>query len=237
MRIAICEDDHAQIKLTESYILRWAEANAVNVEIGTFNSAESFLFRWPHPMEFDVVFLDIQMGGMSGIELAKKIRKQDDRMAIVFVTGLKEYVLRGYDVMALHYLLKPVKEKDCRVCLDRAHELIKKQKSEAFLLPADGQVRKFLYSDIYYFDSSLHYIEVHTTKGDFQYKKKIGDLEQELPGHQFVRCHRTCIVNLAYINSVEKTSLTLDGGQALPVSGDRRRAVNDAFLQYHNVKI
>lgn len=233
MRIAICDDDPNQISLTASYIDRWAKINNVTVELCKFSNAEAFLFQWSSSIVFDMAFLDIHMGGMSGIELAETIRKLDTQLIIVFITGLKEYVFRGYEIRALHYLLKPVKEKDCSKCLDQAYETIRGRKTDTFLLPVDGQIRKFSYEEIIYFEVFSHYIDVNTSKGVFTYKKKISDLEKELPADRFIRCHRSCIVNLMYISSIEKNILTLDDGTCLTISGDRRRVTNEAFVKYH----
>lgn len=237
MRIAICDDEKSQIQLTAGYVEKWAVDNDIKVEICRFNNAESFLFQWSTATVFDMAFLDIHMGGMSGIELAEKIRRIDEQLIIVFITGLKEYVFRGYEIRALHYLLKPVREKDCRRCLEQAYEIISRKRTDTFIIPAEGQMLKFLYEEIYYFEVFSHYVEAHTTRGVFRYKKKISDLERELPARQFTRCHRSCIVNLMYVASVEKMMLKMDDNTVLPISGDRRRLTNEAFIKYHSRSI
>ncbi len=233
MRIAICDDERTQILLTAEYIQSWAAAHKVPVELFEFLNGESFLSQWSDSVVFDMAFLDIQMGGMSGIQLAEKIRRVDDQLILVFITGLQEYVFRGYEVEALRYLLKPVKEQDCWRCLEQAYQRVSKRHRDTFIIHTEGMILKFFYEDIYYFEAFSHYVEAHTTKGVFRYKKKMCELERELSPHQFIRCHRSCIVNLMYINILEKTALQLDDGTSLPISGDRRHIVNEAFLRYH----
>jgi len=233
MRIAICDDDPNQILLTSSFINDWSRDTEVPVEICEFKNAESFLNNWSTANTYDVAFLDIQMGLMSGIELAEKIRKVDDQLIIVFVTGFHEFVLRGYDVNALHFLIKPVKRVDCNNCLDQAYEITNKRRTDTFLVPVEGQIRRYYFDDLYYFEVFSHYITVHTRKGVFSYKKKISVLERELPSSVFVRCHRSCIINLRYVESIGKSFVTMDDGSRLTVSGDRRRVVQDAFIRYH----
>lgn len=232
MKIAFCDDEQAQLDITSVYTQEWAKENNVKVTIKKFNSAEAFLFEWSSLENFDMLFLDIQMSGMSGIELAKQIRQIDDQLIIVFITGIMDYVFEGYDVKALHYLLKPIKKEDYNACLNQAFEQIQKRNKDILLIPLDGQLRKMAYQDIYYFEIFSHYMEVHTKYGLFKYKKKIGELEKELPSSQFIRCHRSCIVNLLYINNIEKNGLKLDNGDVLPVSSDRRKKLHDAFVNY-----
>ena len=91
----------------------------------TYSSATELLFYWSEGKSFDIAFLDIKMKNMSGVELARLLRKNDDLLIIVFITGLMDYVFQGYEVQALRYLLKPVKETDYFACLDRAAEIIR----------------------------------------------------------------------------------------------------------------
>jgi len=233
MRIAICDDDPKQIQLTSQYVRNWSRDREVTVEICEFNNAESFLFQWSTTISFDMAFLDIQMGSMSGMELAEKIRKIDDQLIIVFITGLKEHILHGYEVRALHYLLKPIKSIDCYKCLEQAYEIITKHRTDTFLIPVEGQIRRFNYNELYYFEVFSHYVSVQTRKGIFSYKKKISDLAEELPKEIFVRCHRSYIINLQYVKTIEKKLVTMDNGNSVPISSDRWRVVNHAFLRYH----
>lgn len=234
MKIAFCDDEQSQLDITGAYTQEWARERNVKVSIKQFNSAEAFLFEWSSLENFNVLFLDIQMGGMSGIELAKQIRQIDDQLIIVFITGIMDHVFEGYDVKALHYLLKPIKKEDYKACLDQAFEEIQRKNKEILLVPLDGQLRKIAYQDIYYFEIFSHYMEVHTKYGLFKYKKKISELEEELPSSQFIRCHRSCIVNLLYINSMEKNLLKLDNEDVLPISSDRRKTLHNAFVNYYS---
>lgn len=234
MRIAICDDELFQIQLMETYIKKWATQNNIVINLCTFPNAESFFFEWSSKTNFDIIFLDIQMKHMSGMDLAEIIRKLDNHLIIVFITGLKEYVFRGYEVKALHYLIKPVKEKDCHKCLNDAYTLIQKRRSNTLLIPVNSQIRKFYYDDIYYFEVFSHYIDVHINEKVYKYKKKISDLENELPSNQFIRCHRSCIVNIIYIKAIDKKFLVMDNGVELIVSKDRWHATNQAFLDYYS---
>ena len=233
MRIAICDDEAAQIQATEEFVRRWGKEQEIAVEISAFYSAESFLFRWAADACFDVAFLDIRMGKMTGIELAEKIRRADDKLIIVFITGLRDYVFRGYDVNALHYLIKPVNAVNIRKCLEQARAIVTQRDRRFLLFTVDGQTRRFTYDEIRYFEIYSHYITVHTGTETIRYKKRISSLELELPGDQFVRCHRSCIVNLQYVRMVGKHELVMEDGSRLPVSAERWNKLHTQFMHYN----
>jgi len=233
MRIAICDDEANQIQLTEQYIRQWGKEQEVAVEISAFNSAEAFLFRWAADACFDIAFLDIRMGKMTGIELAEKIRKADDKLIIVFITGLRDYVFRGYDVNALHYLIKPIREVNIRKCLEQANTIVTQRDRHFMVFSVDGQTRRFTYDEVRYFEIYSHYITVRTRTETIRYKKRISSLELELPPDRFVRCHRSCIVNLQYVRMVSKHELVMDDDSRLPVSAERWNSVHNAFMHYN----
>lgn len=234
MRIAICDDDSTQIAVLESYVQTWAQKNDVEINIKKFNSAENFLFEWTATGQFDLLFLDIKMREMTGIELAEIIRKEDEEVAIVFVTGDESFVFKGYDVDALYYLIKPITEENCAKCLEKVASRLSDNEETSLLINAENKLKRIKYSDLICFESVSHYLEVHTTKEKLRYRKKIGDLEDELKDRpEFVRIHRCSIVNLKHVDSIESNSLFLDDGTELPISRNRWRDTHIAFVRYH----
>ena len=125
MRIGICDDERVQQELLIKYISIWGETRDAQVEWVTYSSAESFLFAWEEDKNFDLLMLDVEMGKMNGMEMAMKIREQDEELPILFITGYEKYMAQGYEVAALHYLLKPVNQDKLFSILDK---LYKRQK-------------------------------------------------------------------------------------------------------------
>jgi len=234
MKIGICDDDENQIVLLKNHIKKWARNKAIKVEMAEFISGENFLLEGDSVVNFDLMFLDIHMKNISGIELATIIRKMDKELAIVFVTGFSDYVFQGYDVGALNYLVKPVTEEKCHGCLDRVYDKIIGQGRDYLLIQAGGAVQKCLYNDIYYFESFSHSIVVHMDHENMVFWKRTSDLEQELPNHWFIRVHRSYIVNLQHVVSVEGAKLKLDNGKEIPVSRYRLRETSNAFIRYYS---
>ena len=133
MKIAVCEDQVAQSDLLNIQIKNWAKEKYINMSIDNFATAESFLFQWSDYNKYDVIFLDIKMAKMSGIELSNIIREKNKDVEIVFVTGFFKYALHGYRVGALQYLIKPIKISDLYLCLNKVQDRIN-DKSEVSTL-------------------------------------------------------------------------------------------------------
>lgn len=110
--IAICDDSKTDAALVQSFLLEWAKQRGTEVEIEVFPSAESFLFRYDEYKAFDILLFAVEMSGMDGVSAARKVRRENAAVQIVFITGYSDYIAEGYDVAALHYLMKPLnKEK------------------------------------------------------------------------------------------------------------------------------
>lgn len=110
MRIAYCEDEPAQRSRMELLLRTFAERKRLPLTVEAFSDSAAFLFQYPGSYPFDLIFLDIDLGGMDGMALARKIRETDSEVPILFLTNHKEYVFEGYEVQAFRYLLKPVTE-------------------------------------------------------------------------------------------------------------------------------
>ena len=236
INIAICEDDKKQLLINKHYIEQWATLRDKRVNILIYKNAESFLFNWNYEEEIDLVFLDIQMGQMSGMELAKHIRTQDQNIAIVFITGESKYVFDGYKVQALDYLMKPVKKDDFFRCLDIWVNKKLKQENSYFILKKGKELMKVKCDDIHYFISFDHYLDMYTDDEVITFKKKIGEVERELPQEQFYRCHRSYIVNLMHIDTLSKNEIILDNGSKIPISKSRLKSTYEAFTKYYRKK-
>ena len=124
MNIAICEDNIEELNIINEYIEQWSKNNNIKVKIDKYQSSESFLFEWTDYNKYDIVFFDIKMKKVSGIELSNLVREKNKVVDIVFVTGMIEYALHGYKVSAMQYLLKPIKQDDIYSCLNKVLERI-----------------------------------------------------------------------------------------------------------------
>lgn len=230
-KIAVCDDNPADAGYVADIIRRWAQARAVLMEIERFPSAEAFWFQYEENRCYDILFLDIEMEpeGMNGIELAAKLRENDSSIQLVFVTGYMEYIADGYDVEALHYLLKPVTEEKLGSVLARALERVKAREKELFLQTTDGSVR-VLNSEIRYLEVQRNYVTIHAAE-EYTVKRTLGDLEKELD-ESFFRTGRSFIVNLRFVRKITKTQVFLKDGAQVPLSRGLYEGINRAMIQY-----
>ncbi len=237
MRIVICEDIQSHSEILMDFIQKWSVSQQSHVDVVHYQSAEAFLFNWSKDNTFDLAFLDIEMGQLNGMELAGRIRKQDQAMLIVFTTGLRDYVLRGYEVQAFRYMLKPLKEKDCIRILNDALINMQNKRADSFVIAQETQSTRLLKDEIYYFEMDSHYIIVHTARGEKRYKEKMNNLEQMLGEPHFCRCHRSYLVNLSHVRTINRDMVEIDNGDILPVSRARWTALNQCFMGYYMVRL
>lgn len=230
-KIAICDDEQNELSYLRSLTDKWLKSSGNTSDILCFDSGEAFLFDYDFNKNYDLLLLDIEMKEISGIDLARKLRDRNDNVQIIFITGYPDFMSEGYDVAALHYLMKPVSE--CKLCevLDRAAANCRKQK-RMILLKTSYENRRIDADSVIYAEAFAHSVNICTSDGDLEVKMSMTDAEKLL-GDGFVRCHRSYIVSLRYISRITKTEVVLDNGKALPLSRNSYNAVNQAFISYY----
>ena len=229
MKLVICDDNPADIDYITGLVAEWRRQTGPGVEILTFQSAEALLFAWEENRDMDILLLDIEMGEISGMKLARHLRRAGAAMQIVFITGYMDYIAEGYDVEALHYLLKPVTGERLGQVLDRALERIRTREHMLWLTLQDGVVRLSVY-EIRYLEVMRNYTTVHGAE-DYSVKRSLNDLERELDGG-FYRIHRSFIVNLRFVKRITRTEVILKDGTALPLSRKHYEGLNQALIAY-----
>ena len=228
-KIAICDDESSVIEYVSSIVTDWGSQSGHTVILRTFSSAESFLFSYEDENDYDILLLDIEMGKMDGVSLAKTIRKKNETVQIVFITGYSEYISEGYEVAALHYLMKPVKPEKLFEVLNRATE--KLEKNERMLtLTLSGEMVRIPLHEIAYIDVNGNYITLHG-KEDYTAKKTLGDIQKELDD-RFFKVGRSCIVNLNMVQRVTKTDCYLSNGSSLPLPRGAYESLNRAIISF-----
>ena len=228
-RVAIVDDSVTDARFVEGILKDWAGEKQTAIQAEIFSSAESFLFRYAEDKEWDILLLDIEMGAMDGVTMAKKVRAHNEAVQIVFITGYSDYIAEGYEVAALHYLMKPVNREKLMTVLDRALEK-RKQEERCLNLELSGEMVRLPFYEIRYLDVRQNYVTVHA-KGDYTVKRSLNDFEKELD-HRFHRVGRSMILNLKYIQRVTKTEVRLSDGTVLPLPRGAYEPLNRAIIQH-----
>ena len=226
-KVAICDDSDAERRYIMDMVRSWASAAGHEVQIDGFPSAESFLFRYAGESDYDILLLDIEMGAMDGVTMAKELRKSNDTVQIIFITGYSDYISEGYEVAALHYLMKPVNEEKLCLVLDRAAEKLAKNERVLNFEVSGEMVRVPIYQ-IRYADVIGNYVTVHA-QTDVTVKMTLGELEKQLD-ERFYRVGRSALVNLTQISRVTRAEIRLNDGTAIPLPRGAYEGVNRAII-------
>ncbi|EST13523.1 LytR/AlgR family response regulator transcription factor [Sporolactobacillus laevolacticus] len=231
MKIAICDDDKPQREYLATLVNEWAKKSGIRITLKMFADAQSFLFSWSTDKSYDALLLDIQMPELNGMELARTIRRSNESLSIIFITGFSDYMDEGYEVSALHYLMKPVKKVKLFAVLERASIKLKKE-SKTLLIEYDGAMIRINQNDIICLEAFAHTIELTTADHSYQIKSSIDLLEHQLDSDLFIRPHRSYLIGLHYISQIAKSEMILDNGNRVPISRRRYTEVNQAFIRF-----
>lgn len=227
-KLAICDDNEADTTYIGKMVEHWAQTQEVSVKIDKFPSSEAFLFHYETEKNYDILLLDIEMARMNGVDLAKAVRKENELVQIIFITGYSDYISEGYEVSALHYLMKPVKaEKLCEV-LNRAVEKLAKNERVLYL-EQSGEMLRIPFHEIRYLEVRQNYVTVYG-KQEYTVKKTLSEFERELD-ERFFRTGRSYMVNLAYVQRVSKAMIWLADGTEVPLSRGMYEAINRAIIE------
>ena len=226
-KIAICDDSDADRQYVLNMVERWATFAGHVVHTDAFTSAENFLFHYAEESDYDILLLDIEMGAMDGVTMAKQLRKSNDTVQIIFITGYSDYISEGYEVAALHYLMKPVKEEKLCSVLNRAAEKLSKNEKVLNFEVGGEMVRVPVYQ-IRYANVFGNYVTIHALS-DVTVKMTLGELEKQLD-ERFYRIGRSAIINITQISRVTKTEIKLSDGTAIPLPRGAYDGVNRAII-------
>ncbi|MDE7133486.1 MAG: LytTR family DNA-binding domain-containing protein [Lachnospiraceae bacterium] len=226
-KIAICDDSDADRQFISGLVSSWGISTGHTVQISDFSSAENFLFHYAGKNDYDILLLDIEMGTMDGVTMAKKLRCDNDTIQIVFITGYSDYIFEGYEVAALHYLMKPVGKDKLFSVLDRAAAKITKNERVLNLKIGGEMVRIPIYQ-IRYADVFGNYVTIHASD-ELTVKMTLSELEKELDD-RFFRVSRSVVVNLTQISRVTKAEISLNDGTTIPLPRGTYEGVNRAII-------
>lgn len=232
MNIAICDDEKGACLVIEE-LVRKADSDA---EISVFTNPDELLNAEDL---FDLVFLDIQMEEMTGIDAAKRLRTRKTQPEIVFISAVQEYVFDAFDVEAFHYLIKPVDPAKFAKVYDRVKMRIADKKKnfleteEAAILSVKSKTRQYSLkkTDVLYVENQLKKLLIHTKEETIDLYGAMKDIEAQT-GDGFFRCHRGYLVNLGHIKSYSKDEILLDNGERIMIAKERYPEFIKAYMHF-----
>lgn len=227
LRIAICDDELIMREHMAETVSAWCMSRGIDHDAVTFPSAESFLFEYEGDPTYDILLLDIEMPGMDGVTMARKIREKNDLIQIVFITGYSEYIAEGYEVDALNYLVKPVSEEKLFAILDKACSRIKKNE-KVLDLRTDGDIVRIPVSRVVSASVYGNYVTIHADE-DITVKMTLGSF-CELLDERFLRVGRSDVVNVSKIRRVTRKDILMEDGSVVPLPRGAYETVNRAII-------
>ena len=223
-RAAIVEDSDSDRELLESYLEK-----SGGFIVSKFSSAVDFLTGY-QPV-YDLVFMDIEMPCIDGMSAARRLRKVDDAVALVFVTNLARYAINGYEVDALDYVLKPLGYEAFSLKIRKILNYFNSVPGQSILLSFRGQYKRLPVSDIYYVEICAHNVIFHTVNGQEQSYGTLKEIKDVLSGKGFSLCNRCYLVNLRHVKGINGYSVTV-GDEELQISRLQKKDFSDAFKAF-----
>lgn len=240
LKIAICDDDVKFAGKFETMLLAVTRKEHIRIDIDVFVDGKELLNNiFEVEKNYILIFLDIEMRGMNGLEIAKQIRKKDDQIMIIYVTSHKSYAIEAYDVQPFQFLVKPVDLDTVHRYFMKAYEKLTKGPSY-FFCQFGGNTDSLLMSEIMYFKSCRRIINIYMSDGsNYRFYGKLNDLEERLRQEKadFWRIHQSFLVNVRYIAKISYDKVELKNEKVLYISEDRRRAISEIYCDYIREKI
>ncbi|MCX7771757.1 MAG: LytTR family DNA-binding domain-containing protein [Clostridia bacterium] len=236
MHIAVCDDEKVYTDLVLKFIRNCIadyEDEISEIDMETFSSGEQLVEACSQGKKFDLIFLDIKMTGMNGFEAARFIRGYDDKTIIIFITSLVDYVFGSFEFKPFWYLIKPVTEEKFKHVFLKALGEIKNDRNRKYsFFTRENGLENIEINKIMYLESLLRRIIIYTSTNQFTYYASITAEEEKLKKYDFIRIHKSYLVNMLYIQRINKNNVVLKNGVVLPLSEHRFKLVFDSFTSY-----
>lgn len=230
MRIGICDDQPVFCEKLKVQLEQYYRSLDVTVDC-FFNGDQMIQAVKKEPYVYFCIFLDIEMPGKNGLEVADSLHRINENIPVIFLTSHTEYAMKGYEVQAFRFLEKPAAEEDLQKTLEAVRRSAERDRK--LQIRQDGKERFLPVAEILYLKSENVYLEIQTTgENAYLIRKKLGEQMKELPETGFFRIHRSYIVNLGKVHGFDGKNVTLSDGTILPVSRGKRTAFLEAVSRY-----
>jgi DNA-binding LytR/AlgR family response regulator len=233
--IAICDDLETERASLAEMVQSYVRKKELSINLQFFSSGESLLAALQGPEPIHLLFLDIYMPGLSGVETARRIRAAGNDLSIIFATTSQDHGLESFEVRASDYLVKPFQEEDVSACLDWFFAHIP-ESLRLLSVYSQGVWQKFPISSIRYIDVYGHQSRIHTYRGTVVTRRGLDDLESAINSPDFLRCHRSFLVNLNHVERIEGCDFRMLDQTLVPISSANLSRIRSRFIDWTYIK-
>lgn len=232
--VAVCDDlqnDRLQIK---NFIKDFCIKEDYDITINSFENGEALVkYYTAGKASFDIIFLDIYMSGENGISIAKQIREYDSDCKIIFTTTSTEHALQSFEVSPFNYLTKPISKAVFDTAFEKAMRTINKEKQKSLPVKIGSTIQNVFYKDILFIESAAKILNIHTAKNKkLTFSSKLDDIEQQINDIRFIRCHKSFLVNMDHISSVENNTFKLIESIQIPITQRNFASIKKKFYDF-----
>ena len=229
IRIAIVEDEEQSVQIIQKHLTTYCHSTGHQIKTIWFKDGLDFISDYENT--FDLVFMDIKMPHLDGMSTARKLRDIDQTVALIFITNMMQYAIKGYEVNALDFIVKPVKYFDFEMKMNKAIEYIRKHRNDSISIDV-GDIKVILpVSEIYYIEVLNHTLIFHTIKGEYKTYGQLFKMEETLQNNNFARCNNCYLINLRHINEVHPNHIIV-GGDTIQISRRKKKEFLEQFTNY-----
>ena len=230
INVAICDDVIATTGKIETMLQNIAKRNFIPIDTDVFWEGGHLVASVEMGNSFDIIFLDIEMGQEDGITVARRIRKIDKKVLIVYVTSHENYMMESFEIRPFRFLIKPVSEEQMENCFQAAYEDISSTDSY-FRYSYQRISHKIPIGEILYFESNRRKVKIVTEKENFELYGKLNDIEKSLERSKvaFLRVHQSFLVNYKHVEELGYDFVVLNNGKRISISEDRRKNISEQY--------
>lgn len=221
IRIAIVEDEEKEASLLKEYINKYGETSNLTFQIDWFKDAVNLLDNYTP--KYDIIFMDIEMSHSNGMEAAIKLRQLDDVVTLIFVTNMAKYAVKGYEVDALDFIVKPVRYPTFSMKFKKALSKISSNEDISIMVSRKGGIMRLTSRQIIYIEVTGHKLKYHLNDETLEGYGSLTDLEKQLQACNYLRCNSCYLINPQYIAQVQSHTVTMTNGDELQISRPRKK--------------
>ncbi|GAB6108967.1 LytR/AlgR family response regulator transcription factor [Fusibacter bizertensis] len=232
IKIAIVDDDFIYLEKLYQHLTQYEKDHDVAIQVTSYSNGFELISHFK-PI-YDIIFLDIEMPHLNGMEVAKEIRKSDPHAVIIFITNTAKYAINGYEVQAFDYMMKPIDYTQFAIKFGAAIDVMQTKEEFSILVPLEESVRNIKYSEIIFIEVRNHWLHIITKEGEYKMLGSLKEMNEKLVPYHFIMCNKSYLINLKHVLKMNSDSVLLSGNHDLKMSRAKRKEVQTAFMDYYH---